>query len=130
MVSGARRLNAMESQDGLSEFSDGAAKLTRNPLGIIALFIWLVYGIAGLVFGLSSSSLQPNEKLPLIWFLVGFPVVVLIAFYRLVAKHHTKLYGPRDFYDKEGFFKALQSAKIIFRFDDRLAPFSELMAGY
>lgn len=84
----------------LSEFSAAAQKLSRNPLGIITLFIVLVYGIAALVIGISSNNLQPNERLPLIYFLVLFPVIVLIAFYRLVSHHHVKLYAPHDFPDK------------------------------
>ncbi len=91
----------------ISEFSKAAQKLSRNPLGIIALFIVLVYGIAALLLGVSSSNLQPNERLPLIYFLVIFPFIVLIAFYRLVSNHHFKLYAPNDFQDKEGFFRAL-----------------------
>lgn len=91
----------------LGEFNKAAQKLSRNPLGIIALFIVLVYGIAAFVLGVSSSSLQPNERLPLIYFLVFFPVIVLIVFYRLVSNHHVKLYAPLDFQDKEGFFRAL-----------------------
>ncbi len=91
----------------ISEFSKAAQKLSRNPLGIIALFIVLVYGIAALLLGVSSSNLQPNERLPLIYFLVIFPFIVLIAFYRLFSNHHFKLYAPNDFQDKEGFFRAL-----------------------
>jgi hypothetical protein len=91
----------------LGEFSKAAQNLSRNPLGIIALFIVLVYGIAALVLGVSSNSLQPNERLPLIYFLVCFPVIVLVAFYRLVSDHHVKLYAPNDFQDKDGFFRAL-----------------------
>ena len=91
----------------IDEFGKAAQKLSRNPLGIIALFIVLVYGIAALVLGISSSSLQSNERLPLIYFLIFFPVIVLIAFYRLVSKHHVKLYAPNDYQDKEGFFRAL-----------------------
>ena len=91
----------------IGEFGKAAQKLSRNPLGIIALFIALVYGIAALVLGVSSSSLQPNERMPLIYFLVFFPVIVLVAFYGLVANHHFKLYAPLDYQDKEGFFRAL-----------------------
>ncbi len=91
----------------LSEFNKAAQKLSRNPLGIIALFIVLVYGIAALVLGVSSNNLEPGEKVPLVYFLVCFPIVVLIVFYRLVSKHHVKLYAPHDFQDKEGFFRAL-----------------------
>jgi hypothetical protein len=91
----------------LEEFGKVAQRLSRNPLGIIALFIVLIYGIAGLVFGTSSEILQPNERLPLVWFLVLFPCVVLVAFYFLVTLHHTKLYAPQDFPEAEGFFRAM-----------------------
>lgn len=94
-------------KSSLSDFNQTAQKLSRNPLGIIALFIVLVYGIAALLLGISSDNLQATERLPLIYFLVFFPFIVLIAFYRLVAKHHVKLYAPEDFQDKEGFFRAL-----------------------
>lgn len=97
----------MKVKPSISEFSIAAQKLSRNPLGIIALFIVLVYGIAALVLGISSSNLQPDERLPLIYFLVFFPVIVLIVFYRLVSHHHVKLYAPLDFPDKEGFFRVL-----------------------
>lgn len=91
----------------LGVFSQASHKLSRNPLGIIALFIVLVYGIAALVLGVSSNDLQPNERFPLICFLVIFPVIVLAVFYRLVSNHHVKLYAPNDFPDKDGFFRVL-----------------------
>ena len=91
----------------LEEFGKTAQRLSRNPLGIIALFIVLVYGIAALVLGVSSQNLDPNERLPLIWFLVVFPVVVLAIFYLLVTRHHAKLYAPHDFPEAEGFFRAM-----------------------
>jgi hypothetical protein len=84
-----------------------AQKLARNPLGIIALFLLLVYGIAGLVFRLAAKNLSATERQPLIWFLVAFPALVLIMFAWLVARHHTKLYSPADYHDAEGFFRAL-----------------------
>jgi hypothetical protein len=91
----------------LEVFGKTAQRLSRNPLGIIALFIVLVYGIAGIVLGFSSQHLEPCERQPLIWFLVVFPVIVLAAFYRLVTCHHAKLYAPHDFQEDEGFFRAM-----------------------
>lgn len=90
-----------------SHFSASAQKLARNPLGIIALFLVLVYGIAGLVFSTAAKSLATSERQPLVWFLVLFPVLVLAMFGWLVARHHTKLYAPSDYRDSEGFFRAL-----------------------
>lgn len=109
----------------LSDFSAAAQKLSRNPLGIIALFIVLVYGIAALVLGISSNNLHPNERLPLIYFLVLFPVIVLIAFYRLVSHHHVKLYAPHDFPDKEGFFRALSPLEQRQKLDEEIRDIEE-----
>lgn len=41
--------------DQITNFGNVAQKLARNPLGIIALFIVLVYGFAALVTGFSGS---------------------------------------------------------------------------
>lgn len=87
----------------IADFSQTEQGLSRNPLGIIALFIVLVYGIAGLVLSTSVSALQPDERRPLVWFLVTFPVVVLGVFSWLVSKHHSKLYAPKDFQSDTAF---------------------------
>jgi hypothetical protein len=90
----------------VSDFFQGAKSLSGSPLGIIAMFILLVYGVAALTFGLSVGQLQ-SEKIIIVWFLVGFPVLVLFVFTYLVVAHHTKLYGPSDFVDQKDFL-ALQ----------------------
>ena len=62
--------------DGTKSFGETAKSLARNPLGIIALFIVLVYGFASLV-AVFAGSFTPMERIPLIYFLVIFPVLVL-----------------------------------------------------
>jgi hypothetical protein len=94
----------------LEQFGNAASRLSRNPLGIIALFIVLVYGIAGLVLGTAKDSLTADHKTILIWFLVVFPVVVLILFAWLVSKHHEKLYAPSDYREDESFLRSLPPA--------------------
>jgi hypothetical protein len=74
-----------------------APRLSRNPLGIIALFIVMIYGFASLVLGIAAKALTQHERWPLIAFLVSFPVVVLWTFYILVSKHHHKLYAPFEY---------------------------------
>ncbi len=90
--------------NSVKEFSKGAKALAGNPLGIIALFIVLVYGFAALAT--VSNSLSGSEQKPLIWFLALFPVGVLVVFAWLVACHHNKLYGPGDFRDDRSFLEA------------------------
>lgn len=81
-----------------------AKGLAKNPLGIIALFVSLIYGFACLVLSSSISNLEgPDERLPLIWFVIVFPVIILIAFIILVVKHHEKLYAPSDYSNEDLF---------------------------
>lgn len=88
--------------------SKGSMKdLVRNPLGIVALFISLIYAFANLLLGVTVSSLTEQERYPLIIFIVLFPVVVLGVFYRLVSKHHGKLYAPGDYKDDQSFLRTL-----------------------
>lgn len=71
-------------------------QFSKNPLGIIASFVLLVYGVAGFVISCSFSNLHGAcERLPLIWFLVVYPFVFLILFFVLVMKYNLKLYAPK-----------------------------------
>lgn len=95
----------------IRDFGAIAQRLARNPLGIIALFIVLIYALAVLLVGVSGEKLTSNERLPLVWFIVVFPFVVLFAFFRLVANHHSKLYAPSDYRDERLFFHPLTLAE-------------------
>ncbi|MFC4128448.1 response regulator [Nocardia rhizosphaerae] len=91
------------------EFGRAAKGLSGNPLGIIALFITLVYGLAALVTTFSGNLTQ-QERLPLIWFLASFPILVLGAFVWLVSKHSGKLFAPGDFRDEDNYVDVVTSA--------------------
>ena len=90
-------------------FGDTARGLAKNPLGIIALFIVLIYGLASLVTAF-ANSFTASERLPLIWFLVIFPIVVLIVFAWLVSRHSGKLFAPSDFRNEENYVKMQMTA--------------------
>ena len=92
----------------IGEFGVAARGLARNPVGIIALFIVLIYGFASLVVGF-SGNLQPGERLPIVWFLVLFPVVVLGVFGWLVSKHYEKLYAPKDYASDDAFLRGVSA---------------------
>jgi CheY-like chemotaxis protein len=98
----------MEHIMSVRAFSESAKGFTKSPLGIIALFIVMVYGFASLVVGLGANI--NNHIVPLIYFMVFFPVLVFFGFLWLVAKHHKKLYGPSDFKDEENFLKTQLSS--------------------
>lgn len=106
--------------DHFKTIAQSAKELSKNPLGIIALFIVLVYGFACLLFGFSADSLNPNERTPLIWFVVLFPVLVLMLFGWLVSKHHDKLYAPKDYRDDESFLQTRRQ-----RFPEKIKSLEE-----
>jgi hypothetical protein len=94
----------------LAAFSGTAKGLARNPLGIIALFIVLIYGFAALTLGV-NAKLELSERAPLVWFLVLFPFAVLFLFGWLVSQHHENLYAPSDFRSDESFHKRRELAE-------------------
>src|SRR5450755_3770596 len=95
----------------VKEFGQVAKGLARNPLGIIALFIVLVYGLACLVT-VFTGSLGQGERAPLIYFLVVFPalLIVLGVFTWLVSQYSGKLFAPEDFKDESNYVKMQLSA--------------------
>lgn len=96
----------------LENFASSAKALTRNPLGIIALFIVMVYAIAGLVISLAKPEFYQNPYHPSVIFLATFPLCVLFVFAYLVSKHHQKLYSPSDFKNQDDFVRTFDG-KII-----------------
>ena len=91
----------------IKAFADSAKGFTKSPLGIIALFIVLVYGFATLAVTFGENL--KDHITPLIFFLVLFPVIVFVGFLWLVAKHNDKIYGPSDFKNEENFLKMKMS---------------------
>lgn len=92
---------------------ESAKSLARNPLGIIALFIVLVYAVASVVISLAKPEFYANPFHPAVLFLAIFPLAVLVVFAYLVAKHHRNLYGPQDLKDESLFFGALKVPALL-----------------
>lgn len=88
-------------------FLQSAKSLARNPLGIIALFIVLVYAVASIVISFAETEFYQNPFHPAVLFLAVFPLVVLAVFTYLVARHHRNLYAPDDYKDSKEFFYGL-----------------------
>lgn len=84
-------------------FGKISENFVRSPLGIIALFIVLVYAMAGLVT--TFGKLPEIHQLILVLFLVAFPVLVLWVFFRLVTRYPNLIYGPADFQEEENFLR-------------------------
>lgn len=79
------------------EIPSNITKVACNPLGVVALFISLIYGVAALLVGATAESLSGAERWPLLLFVVLFLALVLWVFYKLVTEYHGKLYAPADY---------------------------------
>lgn len=67
------------------DLNKSATRLSRNPLGIITLFILLIYGFAALLFEFSGNVLEPDQKWWFTIFLVVFPVFVVVSAFSSLA---------------------------------------------
>lgn len=81
----------------------------KNPLGIIALSLIIVEAIAALV--IQFSTLTDFQNTLIISFIIIFPFFVMVIFYNLVAKHHTKLYAPKDYVDEQHFVNLFEYSR-------------------
>ena len=95
--------------DGVGRFASGAGRLSSSSIGDHRPVHRPDYGFATmLVF---AGALTPAERSPLIWFLVTFPVLVLVVFAWLVRSHHEKLYSPKDFTSDASFLQSLAARR-------------------
>ena len=84
-------------EETVKTLGDIAIKLSRSPLGIIALAFVFMYAIAALVA--TSDLLDASDRSKFVWMLVILPFLLLAGLYRLITSHPTKLYAPSDFED-------------------------------
>ena len=76
-------------------------KKISNPLPIIALFAMIAEASGTIVLPFLSIELQRIY----IWFLIGFPILLLLLFFLILWKKHHVLYGPEDYNTDESFLK-------------------------
>src|SRR3546814_9829777 len=55
-----------------------------------------------------AGNFAPEERIILVYFLVGFPVLVFVVFAWLVTDHNAKLFGPSHFKNEENYLKMMQ----------------------
>lgn len=79
----------------------------KNPLTIIAIFA----GIAEI----SSTSVLPfiseTNQSHFIWFVMGFPTLLVVMFFATLNLNHKVLYAPSDYRDDESFLQAMSHAQ-------------------
>lgn len=82
-------------------------KAVSNPLTIIALFAALAE-VAGTV---SLKFLTPELQATFIWFVMGFPVLLVGLFFFVLIKNPKVLYGPGDYREDATYLSVLSSEK-------------------
>lgn len=85
---------------------------TRSPLGVVGLFMVLVYGLATISFTV-ENTLTSSQRWVLLGFVVLFPLAIFIGFLYLVAKLPRQLYGPSDFRTDDAFVAFTQGFTTI-----------------
>ena len=82
-------------------------KAVSNPLTIIALFAALAE-VAGTI---SLKFLDPSLQKIFIWFVMGFPTLIVVLFFIVLLKKREALYGPGDFKEDKSFNELLNNAR-------------------
>jgi hypothetical protein len=82
-----------------------------------------VYGFASLVTAF-AGSFTSAERLPLIYFLIAFPILVLGVFAWLVSKHSGKLFAPSDFKDEGNYVRMQMAGREML---ERLKAYGEIV---
>ena len=74
----------------------------RNPLTVIAIFA----GIAEVSGTIILPLLSEDRQSTFMWFVMGFPCLLVSMFFFTLWKKHQVLYAPSDFRDDSGFLEA------------------------
>lgn len=82
-------------------------KAVNNPLTIIAIFSALAE-VAGTV---AIKLVAPELQHTFIWFVMGFPVLIVLAFFFTLNFNPKVLYAPSDFKDETNFVNVLSGVK-------------------
>lgn len=78
----------------------------KNPLSIIAIFS----GIAELTGTVVLPLIEPDVQYIYVWFLMGFPVLLVCLFFATLNWNHVVLYAPSDYADQKDFWRLFRPA--------------------
>lgn len=76
-------------------------KKISNPLTIIAIFA----GLAEISGTVVLPFLKDDSQALYVWFLMGFPTLLILLFFITLNFNHKVLYAPSDFKDEDNFLK-------------------------
>ncbi|HHA1905699.1 TPA: hypothetical protein ACOEP7_001520 [Enterobacter asburiae] len=81
----------------------------RNPLTIIAVFAGLVEVSATAVLPFLHDVMLQSR---FVWFLIFFPIMLVILFFSVLVLKPEKLYAPKDFRDDKSFLDIHAKQKV------------------
>jgi len=84
-------------------------KAVNNPLTIIAIFAALAE-IAGTV---ALATVDKSLQGTFVWFVMGFPVLLVVAFFATLNFNPKVLYAPSDFKNEENFLNTLIGTRSV-----------------
>lgn len=84
-------------------------KKVNNPLTIIAIFAMLAEVNATIVVGLIDKDLHSI----FIWFIIGFPVLLVILFFITLNFNTKVMYSPSDFKDDKNLWTHCLEATMV-----------------
>lgn len=83
-------------------------KKISNPLTIIGLFAGIAEVAGTVVLPFVSLELQKF----FIWYVMGFPILLVVLFFITLNKNPKVLYAPSDFTDEKNFMELINAASI------------------
>jgi hypothetical protein len=84
-------------------------RAVSNPLTIIALFAGLAEIAGTVALATVNKELQPI----FVWFVMGFPVLLVVLFFATLNFNPKVLYAPSDFRDEENFLNTLVGTRAV-----------------
>lgn len=75
--------------------------IVRNPLTVIAMFA----GLAEVTAAIALPQLAEGVQKTFVWFVMGFPTLLVVLFFFVLWRKHHVLYAPSDFTDESNFMR-------------------------
>lgn len=82
-----------------------APRQIKNPLTLIAVFA----GLAEIAATGALPVLEGGVQSTFVWFVMLFPILLVVAFFVTLNFNHRVLYAPGDFRDERHFLKTLSA---------------------
>jgi len=82
-------------------------KFIKNPLTIIGIFS----GIAEVSIVVAIKLVNPELQYIFMWFVIGFPLMIVTLFFLTLIYRPEVLYAPSDFRNEENFLISMKYKK-------------------